>query len=60
MHFGFLTLFVLGIYSLDFLLYEFEIVFEFLYLTIHFFYETVALLAGSIKEAKVVLVSGNL
>ncbi len=57
---GLLYLFVLGINSLDLLLYHFEVSLELLYLAVHFLYEAVALLAGSIEETEVVLVGGNL
>ena len=60
LHSGCSFLFVLGIDSLYFLFYEFEIVFELLHLSVHLLYEAVSLLAGSIEEAKVVLVGGNL
>lgn len=60
LHFGCSFLFVLGIDSLYFLFYEFEIVFELLHLSVHLLYEAVSLLAGSIEETKVVLVGGNL
>ena len=57
---GVLHLFLLGINSLDFLLYHFEVSLEFLNLTVHFFYQTIALLAGRIEETEVVLVGSNL
>lgn len=57
---GVLYLFLLGINSLDFLLYHFEVSLEFLNLTVHFFYQTIALLAGRIEETEVVLVGSNL
>ena len=60
LHFGCSFLFVFGINSLNFLFYEFEIVFELLHLSVHLLYEAVSLLAGSVEEAKVVLVGGNL
>ena len=52
-------LFLLGINSLDFLLYHFEVSLEFLNLTVHFFYQTIALFAGCVEETKVVLVSSD-
>ena len=52
-------LFLLGINSLDFLLYHFEVSLEFLNLAIHFFYQVVSLLAGCIEETEVVLVSSD-
>ena len=57
---GVLCLFFLGINSLDFLLYHFKVSLEFLNLTVHFFYQTIALFTGCVEETEVVLVRSNL
>lgn len=57
---GFIVFISSASIAFDFLLYHFEVSLEFLNLTVHFFYQAVALLASRIEETEVVLVGSNL